>query len=47
MAIRIAVVGMGARGQDWVREIQKNDHYELSAAVEVDGRMQPSPLLSE
>src|SRR6266481_6764223 len=36
MAIRIVVVGMGPRGQQWVREIQKNDRYELSACVDVD-----------
>jgi len=36
MAIRIVVVGMGARGQEWLREIQKNDRYELSACVDVD-----------
>ena len=36
MAIQIAVVGMGARGRDWVREIRKNHQYELVACVDND-----------
>ena len=36
MAIRIVVVGVGARGQQWAREIQKNDDYELAAGVDID-----------
>jgi len=36
MAIRTIVVGMGARGQDWVREVKKNTQFELVACVDVD-----------
>ena len=34
MAIRIIVVGVGQRGQDWLREIQKAPGYELAACVD-------------
>lgn len=36
MAIRIVVVGMGARGQDWLREIQKASGYMPVACVDID-----------
>jgi predicted dehydrogenase len=36
MAIRIVVVGMGPRGQDWLREIQKTSGYELVAGVDIN-----------
>src|SRR5262245_5998470 len=38
MAIRIAVVGMGCRGRDWVREVEAaRPAFELVACVDVDG----------
>ena len=36
MAIRVVVVGMGSRGQDWLREIQTASAYELVACVDTD-----------
>ena len=36
MAIRIVVVGMGRRGQDWLREVHTAPAYELVACVDVD-----------
>src|SRR2546423_7840848 len=36
MAIRIAVVGMGARGLDWVREVRAAPAFELVACVDID-----------
>jgi predicted dehydrogenase len=36
MAIRLAVVGMGARGREWVREVRADAAYELVACVDVD-----------
>jgi predicted dehydrogenase len=36
MAIRIVVVGLGPRGQDWLREIQKASKYVIVACVDVD-----------
>ena len=36
MAIKIAIVGLGARGQDWVREVRAAPAYELAACVEID-----------
>jgi predicted dehydrogenase len=36
MAIRIAVVGLGPRGQDWVREVRKHPAFELAACVDID-----------
>lgn len=35
MAIRVVVVGMGPRGQDWLREIQADSGYELTGCVEI------------
>ncbi len=37
MAIRVAVVGLGSRGQDWVREVRTDPGYELVACVDTDG----------
>jgi predicted dehydrogenase len=37
MAIRIAVAGLGARGQDWVREVKAAPAFELVACVDVEG----------
>ena len=36
MAIRIAVVGLGPRGQEWVRQVRATKAFELSACVDVD-----------
>src|SRR5262245_55271833 len=36
MAIRIAVAGMGSRGQVWVREVKAAPAFELAACVDVD-----------
>ena len=36
MAIRIAVAGMGARGQEWVREVRAAPAFDLVACVDVD-----------
>lgn len=36
MAIRVVVVGLGRRGQDWLREIQTAPGYELVACVDID-----------
>jgi predicted dehydrogenase len=36
MAIRVVVVGMGPRGQDWLRELQRTSAYELVACVDID-----------
>jgi predicted dehydrogenase len=36
MAIRVVVVGMGPRGQNWLREIQRSSVYELAACVDID-----------
>lgn len=36
MAIQIIVVGMGPRGQDWVRQLRSNSAYEVVGCVEVD-----------
>lgn len=36
MAIQIIVVGMGPRGQDWVRHLRSNSAYEVVGCVEVD-----------
>ena len=36
MALRIVVVGMGPRGQDWARVVQTTPGYELVACVDVD-----------
>src|ERR1700704_6025787 len=36
MAIRIVIVGMGPRGQDWLREIRTAPGYELVGCVDID-----------
>lgn len=36
MAIKIAVVGLGGRGQDWVREVRASPAFELAACAEID-----------
>jgi predicted dehydrogenase len=36
MAIRVAVVGLGSRGQDWVKEVRTDPAYELVACVDTD-----------
>lgn len=36
MALRVVIVGMGPRGQDWLREIQTTSAYELVACVDTD-----------
>ena len=36
MAIRIIVVGLGPRGQDWLREIQKSSVFVPVACVDID-----------
>ena len=36
MAIRKAVAGMGARGQEWAREVKAAPAFELAACVDVD-----------
>lgn len=36
MAIRVVVVGLGPRGQDWLREIQTASGYELAGCVDSD-----------
>ncbi|MGH9872421.1 MAG: Gfo/Idh/MocA family protein [Pyrinomonadaceae bacterium] len=36
MAIGIAVVGMGARGKDWVREVRATPAFELVGCVDID-----------
>lgn len=36
MAIRLAVLGLGSRGQDWVREVRTDPGYELVACIDSD-----------
>lgn len=36
MAIRVVVVGMGARGHEWVRQLRSNPAYEVVGCVELD-----------
>jgi len=36
MAIRIAVAGVGARGQEWVRELKASPAFELVACIDID-----------
>lgn len=36
MALRVVVVGLGRRGQDWLREIENAPGFELAAVVDVD-----------
>jgi predicted dehydrogenase len=39
MAIRVVVVGMGSRGQDWLREIQLAPAFELAGCVDIDEQL--------
>ncbi len=39
MAIKIAIVGLGSRGQDWVREVRAAPAFELAACVETDPKV--------
>ena len=39
MPIRVVVVGMGSRGQDWLREIQRAPAYQLAACVDVNAQV--------
>ena len=36
MAIRVVIVGVGGRGQDWVREVRAAPQFELTGCVEID-----------
>jgi predicted dehydrogenase len=36
MALRVVVVGMGPRGQDWLRALQRISGYKLVACVDID-----------
>jgi predicted dehydrogenase len=45
VAIRVIVVGMGARGQDWTRELRTNSAYELVGCVDVDNERRQSASL--
>jgi predicted dehydrogenase len=36
MAIRVAIVGLGGRGQDWIREVRTSPTFELAGCVETD-----------
>ena len=46
MAIRVIVVGMGPRGQDWARQLRSNPEYEVVACVEVDDERRQRASLS-
>lgn len=37
MAVRTIIVGCGLRGRDWLREVARNDDFELVGAVDPDG----------
>lgn len=45
MAIKIAIVGLGGRGQDWVREVRASPAFELAACVEMDQAVLQSACL--
>ena len=36
MAIEIIVVGVGARGKDWIREVRSSNDFALAACVDSD-----------
>jgi predicted dehydrogenase len=36
MGIQVAVVGVGSRGQDWIREIRNSSRFELAACIDTD-----------
>ncbi len=46
MPIRVIVVGMGARGQDWARQLRSNPAYEVVGCVEVDQERRQRASLS-
>ncbi|MFN2510930.1 MAG: Gfo/Idh/MocA family protein [Pyrinomonadaceae bacterium] len=46
MAIRVIVVGMGARGQDWTRQLRSNAAYEFVGCVEVESDRREHASLS-
>lgn len=46
MAIRVIVVGMGPRGQDWTRQLRSNPAYEVVGCVEVDEKRRERVSLS-
>ena len=46
MAIRVVVVGMGPRGQDWARQLRSNPAYEVVGCVEVDDERRQHASLS-
>lgn len=46
MAIRVIVVGMGVRGQDWIRQLRSNPAYEVVGCVEVDPERRQRASLS-
>jgi len=46
VAIRVIVVGMGARGQDWARQLRSNRAYEVVGCVEVDPERRQRASLS-
>jgi predicted dehydrogenase len=45
VAIRVIVVGMGPRGQDWARQLRSKSAYELVGCVEVDAQRRQSASL--
>ena len=47
MAIEVIVVGMGARGRDWVREVRSSPAYELAGFVPEQTWINPQVLLNE
>ena len=36
MAIKVAIVGLGARGQDWIKELKSANGFELVACIDVN-----------
>jgi predicted dehydrogenase len=44
--IRVIVVGMGSRGQDWIAQLRSNAAYEVVGCVEVDEERRQSASLS-
>ncbi len=46
MAIRVIVAGMGQRGQDWAREVQSNQRFELVGCVDNNRDVLHSPSLN-
>lgn len=45
MAIKVAIVGVGGRGRDWVREVRASPAFELAACVEMDQAVLQSACL--